>query len=192
MIATAIVLAVLLLICFLRLGAIAIYGEDGFILNAFVGPVTIKILPSSDKTKKKTPKVKEEKVEEGVVKAGKLETLRNQLPSLKKALHRLKRKLLIKELTIYYMAAGTDPAAAALSFGAASASYGMILPLLENNFNIKKRDLRATVNFEVTEPYIYVKARLSLAVWEVFYVAFGLLVNIIKSETMRAKLRKAV
>lgn len=191
MIAAAAVLAVLIIICFLRVGVVAMYVEDGFVLNAYFGPVVKKILPSA-KTKKGKRKEKEEKATEGVIKAGKLDRLKEHIPSLRIALARLKRKLLIKELTIYYMAAGTDPAATALYFGGVSAGYGMILPLLENNFNIKKRDLRATVNFEVSEPYIYVKAVLSLAVWEVFYVAFSLLVNILKGENMRAKLRKAV
>lgn len=191
MIAAAAVLAVLILICFLRVGMTALYNEDGFGLDAFVGPVAKRIFPS-EKAKGKNKKEKRKETAEGVIKAGKLEGLRDQLPSLRKALSRLKRKLLIKELTIYYMAAGTDPAAAALYFGAASVGYGMIVPLLENNFNIKKRDMRTAVNFEASEPYIYVKARLSLAVWEVFYVAFGLIVNFIKSENMRAKFRKAV
>ena len=55
------------------------------------------------------------------------------------------------------MAAGADPAATA-KFGAVNTVYGMILPLIENNFNIRNRDLRASVNFESDEPYIYVKA----------------------------------
>lgn len=194
MIAVAAVLAVLILICFLRIGVVAMYSEDGFILDAYIGPVTLKIFPS-DKAKKKdkkSKKTKKEKTPEDAVKPGRLESLRSQLPSIKIALSRLKRKLLINELIIYFMAAGTDPAATALHFGAASAGYGMILPILENNFNIKKRDLRASINFEVSEPYIYIKARLSLAVWEVIYVTFGLLINILKSENTKAKFRKAV
>jgi hypothetical protein len=191
MIIAAAVLAFLILICLIRVKLIAVYGEDGFVIDAYIGPLLKKILPSG-KIKKKDRKKKKEKVREGVVKAGRLESLKNQLPSLNQALARLKRRLLIKELTIHYMAAGTDPAAAALYFGAASVGYGMILPLLENTFRIKKRDLRATVNFEVTEPYIYVKAALSLAVWEVVYVAFGVIKNMFKSENMKAKIRKAV
>jgi hypothetical protein len=89
------------------------------------------------------------------------------------------------------MAAGADPAATAINFGAVNTVYGMILPLIENNFNIRNRDLRASVNFESDEPYIYVKAILSLAVWEAVYVAFGVVKNMIKSENMRAKIRKA-
>jgi hypothetical protein len=170
---------------------VAIYGEAGFILVAYLGPFPKRILPSG-KAKKDKPNKKKEEAREGMEKAGRLAGLKDQLPSIKQALLRLKRKLIIKELTIHYMAAGTDPAATALYFGAASVGYGMILPLLENNFNIKKRDLRATVSFEAAEPYIFVKAILSLAVWEAVYVAFGVVKNMMKSENMRAKIRKAV
>ena len=194
MIALGIVLVVLLLICLVRIGVVAVYSEDGFTVDAYIAPVRIQVLPTQGKTKgkKKDKKKKKAKTADTAVKAGRLESLKNQLPSLNKALSRLKRKLRVNELTIYYMAAGLDPAATALYFGAASAGYGIILPLLENNFNIKKRDLRAAVNFEATEPYIYVKAKLSLAVWEVFYVGFGLVKNLVMSENMRAKFRKAV
>lgn len=190
MIIAAAVLAFLILICLLRLKLVAVYDAEGIYLCAYFGPFKMRILPSA-KSKKENRKEKKEKVRENVIKTGRLEALRDQLPSLKQALSRLKRKLLINELTIYYMAAGTDPAATALYFGAASAGYGMILPLLENNFNIKKRDLRATVNFEVGEPYIYVKAVVSLAVWEAVYVAFGVLKNMVMNANMRAKIRKA-
>jgi hypothetical protein len=119
MIIAAAILALLILICFLRVKLTAVYGEDGFVLDAYFGPIRKRILPS-DKTKKDDRKGKKEKAREGVIKTGRLEGLRDQLPSLRQALARLKRKLLIKELTIYYMAAGTDPAATALYFGAAS------------------------------------------------------------------------
>jgi hypothetical protein len=189
MIIAAAVLALLLLVCLIRVRLIAVYDETGFNLSASVGPFKQRILPA-DKTKRR--KEKKEKVREGVVKAGRLESLRNQLPSFKQALSRLKRKLLIKELIIHYIAAGTDPAATALYFGAANAGYGMILPLLENNFNIRKRDLRTAVNFEAAEPYIYLKAVVSLAVWEAIYIASGVIKNMAKSGDMRAKIRKAV
>ncbi|NLT14173.1 MAG: DUF2953 domain-containing protein [Clostridiales bacterium] len=188
MIIAAAILAFLILICFLRVRLLAQYDEDGFILSAYVGPFRKRILPDD---KKKQRKEKKEKARESVIKAGRLESLKAQLPSLKQALSRLKRKLLIKELSIHYMAAGADPAATAMYFGAASAGYGMILPLIENNFNIKNRDLRTSVSFEAAEPYIYVKAILSLAVWEAVYVVFGVVKNMVKSENMRAKIRKA-
>jgi predicted MPP superfamily phosphohydrolase len=53
MIAAAAVLAFIILLSFLRVGVTAIYEEDGFTLDAYFGPVIIKILPS-DKTKRKS------------------------------------------------------------------------------------------------------------------------------------------
>ncbi|SHH50942.1 Protein of unknown function [Sporobacter termitidis DSM 10068] len=190
MIALAIVLAIVLLVCLLRVGVVVEYGEDGFTADGTVGPVSFRLAPRKEKNKGKRKQNK--KAAEATVKLGRLTGLKNQLPSIRQALSRLRRKLRVNELTIYYMAAGSDPAAAAMYFGAASAGYGFLLPILENSFKIKKRDLRASVNFEETEPYIYLRAKLSLAVWEAFYVGFGLFKNIIKSENMRAKIRKAV
>jgi hypothetical protein len=192
MIVLAVIIAVLLLICFVRLGAVVEYGEEGITAVASVGPLRIRLLPRGVKRKTEKKKKGKEQAAGAAVKAGRLESLKNQLPSLNRALARLKRRLLINELTIHYMAAVTDPAQTALYFGGASAGYGIILPLLENNFRIKKRDLRAAVNFEATEPYIFIRAKLTLAVWEAIYVGFGLVKNILKSESMRAKLRKAV
>jgi hypothetical protein len=191
MIIAAAVLAFLILISLLRIKLIALYNQDGFVLKASIGPIPIKILPS-EKTEKEGRKKKKKEALENVEKAGRLEGLKNQLPSIKQALSKLKRRLVIKELTIHYMAAGTDPASTALYFGAASIGYGLILPLLENNFKIRKRDLRATVNFETSEPYIFVKAVLSLAIWEAVTIAFSVVKNMMKSQNMRAKIRKAV
>jgi hypothetical protein len=69
---------------------------------------------------------------------------------------------------------------------------GLILPLLENNFNIKKRDLRTAVSFELTEPYIYIQAKLSLLVWEFVYIAFGAFTSFMKYKTKNTEDRKAV
>jgi hypothetical protein len=182
--------AVLTLTAFCRIGVVAQYGENGLTAAAAVGPVRIRLLPRREKAA--AQKEKGKKTVETAVKAGRLESLRNQLPSLNKAIARLRRKLLIRELTIHYMAAGADPAQTALYFGGVSAGYGFLLPLLENNFRIKKRDLRAAVSFEAAEPFIYVRAHISLMVWEAVYIGAGLVKNMLKSEKMRGKIRKAV
>ena len=194
MIALGIVLAVLLLICLLRVGIVAVYCESGVIVEAVIGFFRLRLLPARQKKagKKTVKKASKREAAESAAKAGKLAGLKNQLPSIRKALSRLRRKLVINELTVYYMAAGDDPASAALTFGGVSAGYGLLLPILENSFIIKKRDLRATVNFNAAEPYIYVRARLSLAVWEVVYIGGGIMRGLIKSGNTRAKIRKAV
>jgi hypothetical protein len=207
MIAAAVILAVLLLFAFLPLGIVAEYGsvadsgttvgaagentqggKAGLIAYAKAGPVRYRVYPP----KKGREKPAKKKAGEGVMKAGRLEELKNQLPAISKLLGRLRRKLVIKELTIHYLAAGEDPFETALWFGGAHVGYGFLLPLLENNFKIKKRDLRASVSFTTTEPYIYVRARLSLAVWEAVYVLWALLGGMLKSGRTTSKTRKAV
>ena len=191
MIVLGAVLGALLLICLIRVGVIVEFSESGFTADAVIlGFIKPRLVPG--RKKKAGGKRAKRQAAQGAAKAGRLAGLKEQLPSIKQALARLKRRLLINELTIYYMAAGSDPAAAAMSFGGASAGYGILLPMIENNFRIKKRDLRATVNFNVPEPYIYVKAQLSLAVWEAVYVAGGFVITLVKSNTARAKIRKAV
>lgn len=193
MIAAAIVLVLLLLICFLRTGATAEYTDAGFALDVYLGPIRFSLLPYRKKKERgKTKKPKEKKVQEKKMIAGRLSILRKELPSINKTIEKLRRKLVIKELTIHYIAAGADPAEVAIYFGAASIGYGIILPLIENNFKIKERDLRASVDFQAMEPFIYVRAKLSLAVWELIYVAFGFVKYLMTSENLKSKTGKAV
>lgn len=185
MIAAAIVLAILLLIYFLRIGVTAEYTEDGLALDTYLGPLKYTVLSTAKRTKRW--KEKREKRNKDIIKPGRLETLKNDLPKIKNTLEKHHRRLVIDDLTIYYMSAASDAAAAALYFGAASVGFGVILPLIENNFKIKKRDLRAAVDFNATEPYIYIKAKLSLALWELIYFSFGLVKDLITGESKEQK-----
>lgn len=173
MIAAAILVAVILCLLFLRCGIAAEYDSDGLTLKFKLGPVAFKLLPRKTKQDKKLNKyTKEAKPEK---KPGTTAGFKEMLPLIRQALARLNKKLTIKELKIYTLVASEDPASAALQFGAVNAGYGIILPLLENKFKIKKRDLRSRVDFEVNEPYIYVKVLISLFLWEAVYAFGGLL-----------------
>lgn len=163
------VLAFILLICFIRVGISAEYSKDGILVRAHLGPVHKTVYPA-EKLKEEKKLRKKEKKE----KAGLLEELKEHWPDIKKLLSKIKRKRFINELTVYYIAAGPDPAKAALTFGGVSALYGIITAVLENNFQIKKRDLRTAVDFDAKDPYIYIKAKLTLAVWEAVYVLYDL------------------
>ena len=191
MIALVIVVAVLLIIALLRVGVLFEYGESGVGLRVFVGPVRIGILPSKKKVKKpKKPKKEKKEPEEN--KQGKLAGFRELLPAIFKALGRLRRRLLIKKLVIYYEAAGDDPASTAIHFGYASAGAGALIPVLEHYFRIRHRDIQTAVSFVSSEPYLYVSAVLSLAVWEVIYIGFGVLAAVLRKNTAKTKNGKEV
>ena len=81
------------------------------------------------------------------------------------------------------LAAG-DPAAAALVFGGANAALGMILPLLEQNFTIRRRDIRTAVDFDRKTPAVTLRAALTLTIGQgvafAFYLAWKALPVLLK------------
>ena len=173
MLALAIIFTVLILIAFLRFGVIAEYSEEGIKLWAKAGFLKFELL--KDNKKKKDKKKKKEKPKKPVnMKPGSFDDFMVILRSVKNALGRLKRRLLIKNLTLYYLSAGDDPADTAIRFGAVNAVFGAIIPVFERAFRIKHKDLRASADFDAKEQRIYAKIVISIAVWEVFYIVFAL------------------
>jgi hypothetical protein len=168
------VIAALTGISLLRVGIIAEYGDNKFSVNAKIGPLTIKLYPREPKEKK--PKKEEEKKEatETTGKEKGLTKFKTTFRRIRNVLDNNWRRLRIDELTVHYMSASDDFSRAAMNYGRATAAAGIILPILENNFTIKKCDIGTAFSFETSEPYIYVRAKLSLAVWEFLNIAKGL------------------
>jgi len=185
MLVVGIFLLVLLLLALLRVGVVLEYTENG--LESWIKIGFLKLRINKDKKKKKKKKEKKE----SSFKPGSLKDFLDMLKAIKNTLGRLKRKLLIKILILHYTSASDDPAKTALQFGAANAVFGIAVPLLEQNFRIKKRDLTASADFDSKEPGIYAKIIISIAVWELLYVLSALL-PLFKalSSTDNGKLRK--
>ena len=193
MLALAIVLAVLIIISALRFGVGVEYSENGLTVRAAAGPLSFCVLPRKEKPKKDKKKAdrkkhkekphKEKKKKEkkaGEKAPGSFRYFREILTASMTALTRVRRRLLIKRLTIRFISAGDDPSKTAMTFGGASAAFRVILPVLEKHFRIKRRDLRASADFNAEKPKIYVNAAVSLAVWEAVYIALALLPLITK------------
>jgi len=190
MIILVVILAVLALIALLRFGASVEYSASGVVVTILAGPLSLQVLPKtgkpiSEKTKARQKAKKEEKARKKAEKKaskkpdekkpGALDAALELLPAIKTMLGRLRRRLLIKKLIIYYTVANEDPYKTALTFGAANAVIGTIVPFLENHFRIKKRDFMALANFCDTQQSIYINAAVSLAIWEAVYMALALL-----------------
>jgi len=170
MLALAIVLSVLVLLALLRFGLIFEYDKTG--LHVWVKLGFLKFSVPEDQ--KEQIKKKQRNIDLKKMKPGSLSDFMDILKAVGNALKRLRRRLLIKELTIHYTAASDDPANTAIYFGSANALFGTIIPVLERNFRIKSRDLQALADFDTKEQSIYAKANVSLAVWEAFYIIFAL------------------
>ncbi len=171
--AVVIVIAAVLTI---RAGAIAEYSSDGYYVAARIGFMTLRVLPlkkkqKAEKTKKKLKAIGREDKE---TKGGTVDKLKSYLPGIIDFLKGFRRKLQIDELTVWYMAAGEDPAKTAMSFGQASAAMGIITGVLKNALNIKKKDFRASVSFDETKPRVYLKAAASMRVGQILSLTIRL------------------
>lgn len=147
------------------------YDETGFTAWLRIGAVKKKILPAApkkDKAKKEKEKKKKPELAEKHKKGGKLKNFKELLAIITDSLGKLKRGVKIRDLTLHFtFASPGDPAKAALSFGAASAGAGMIVPMLHSNFHIKNIDVQNSVDFTADEMSVYAHAdvRITLAVF---------------------------
>jgi len=187
---------VLILIALLRIGLNVEYGGEGFIVKAKVGPFLLRVIPkkrkkprpargSKDKQEKKRKrkkkrteaeqKEKDKDKETKQKKPGGLAELEQAIPMIKKSLGRFRRRFLIKRLTVIFTAAGNDASVTAAMYGYSNAAIGMLDPILANAFRIKRRDFRAYVDFVAQKSTVYIKAVVSLALWEAVYIVLALL-----------------
>lgn len=176
-----IVLAVLWLISLIRVGARVRYGAEGLFLWVLAGPVKLRLLPAKPKAKKpKKEKKKKEppnlaeqhKKEPGDGRPGTLSRLLKLLPVVGEACGALKRKIRIDDLELELIWGGSDPAAIALGYGQANAALGMIWPILDNNFKVKRHSFQVGMDYGRAQPGVELTAALTFTIGQL--VALGI------------------
>ena len=191
MTALIVVLAVILffvIIALIRVGVIAEYSEDGFELRAILGPVRIQLVPAREedgktkknKKEKKSIEKKAKKSETSVDKSqkdkkgGTVQKVKVVLPTVLQTVGRFFKHLRIDVLTIRYAITSNDPYDVALNYGYVSGALGYICPMLDRNFKIKKWDVNVYPCFTDPEESMYIKARATIAIWELIYIILKL------------------
>ena len=167
----AAVLALLIaLMVLLRLRLTGVYGEKGASLTVGLGSLPILRIPrpegeeeGPEKKKRPKKKKKEKEKEKESDKGGPEPGFRKELQIIGRLLGKLKRRLRIDELTLWYLSAGDDPAATALIYGAANAAAAALARAVESMFRVKKRDVRAAVSFTEVKPRVYARVQLSIS-----------------------------
>lgn len=179
--------AALVLLSLVRVGGTVEYSRSGVLIRLRAGPLRIRVYPprpkkadgqEKPKRVKKKPKPEEEQPEPKP--GGQLGPLKAALPVVADAAGQLRRKVRVDRLLLDVTAAASDPAAAALAFGGVNAAIGMIWPLLENNFNIGDRRIRTRVDFNLTEPEIYLYGSFSLRLGQAAALALRLGIRFLK------------
>lgn len=162
-------LLLLLLLC-LPVGAGLSYGEGGLRFRVRCFGIWISLPPGlaapTGAGKQKKPK-KQKKQKQGsasqVRKPGSAADFCALLPIIGDALGKLRARLSIDELTLWYLSAAEDPFAAAMGFGGASAAAAALRQPLEQLFRIRKWDVKTAISFTETKPRVYVCLRLSVS-----------------------------
>ena len=194
--AILIILIVLTVIALLPIGVDGGYRCGVFELNAKCGPFLLRILPKKNKAPKPKKPRKQKKRVPGVTEAettGKRKKRfdKQQLIGIIKAgmktLGRLKRKLSIDYLRIHCIFASDDPAKTAMGYGMASASVGAIIPLLDETFRIKERDIGFSFDFLAEKPAIDIWITATFKAWEIIYIAAAFGIDFLKLKRQKKR-----
>ncbi|MGN0967926.1 MAG: DUF2953 domain-containing protein [Oscillospiraceae bacterium] len=183
------ILLALFLLGQIRVGAAVDYSETGLFVKIKAGPARVQVLPAKERKKKKEKKPKpasKHPAEEGA----KAESKRNVKDTLSLALHfvpllgeaagKLVRKIRIDDLELHVIWGNADPASAALGFGAGNAAVGILWPIFEHNFHVKKYDLGVDVDFERKTPALTVRAQATLTIGQILSLGLRLGVKALK------------
>ena len=186
MIGWLIAAGILLLIGLMPLGAEAEYSADGYWVRLIIGPFRKRLLPAEEKQKKekhekKKTTVKKSKADGSATdkkkkKGGTVEFVMGLIREALIALGRFKRRLIIKNLTVRYTAASSDPYSAAMQFGGSWAGFGTLMAIIRRNFHVKRLEFGSDVDFDSKKPTVYLAADLRIAVWAVLGIGirFGI------------------
>ena len=169
MTALAIVLAILVLIALLPVGGAVEYGEDGLSAHLVIGPARILLYPRPKKPKKEkrekpSKKKKPEKADAAVKKGGKLPMLRELLQLGLGFLGEMRRKLLVRELTVRFAYGGAEPAETAIRYGKTCAAAHAVMPLFDQLFRVRKQDVRIIYDAAATEITVYARAAITIRI----------------------------
>lgn len=172
------ILLLFLLISLIRIGGEVEYSRSGINACLRVAWVRIPIYPpkaSKKESEQKQRKEKKKKAEEDgqpeKKRGGTLTLLRELLPVVLEAVNALRRKIRVDQLVLRLTWAAKDPASAAMGYGAANAAMGMIYPLLDESFRIKSSEIGIDLDFQCSEPEIYVDAALTVTVGQLITLA---------------------
>lgn len=161
MIALAVIAAVIALLLSLPAAALVRYEDGALRVRLQVGPVTAAVYPRRPAKPKKASKKQPTGVEKKSAAKANGGTVGKKLtPQQIRALIDLglevlgdiRRKLLVKHLTLHVFFGGRDAAKAAIGYGRAWAVIGGMMPVLENTFRIDERDVGAYLDYELEEP----------------------------------------
>lgn len=170
MIALGIIVLVIVFVAFLKVG-IQVTWDQSLSLRLIIGPVRISILSGkkSDDEKNEEPKKKRTKPQKKNDGANRTKSpwpkvLLSNWQELLELVGRVLHMPVLNPLILKITFGGEDPAASAINYGRAWALIGAVMPALERNFEIGKREIDVQYDREAKKMSVYAKAALTVRV----------------------------
>lgn len=199
MLALSIIAAVIILILITPVGADAAFGGDGpFSLKIVIGPLRLTLLPPKPKKEKKPKKPKAKKAKKKPAdgeKKPKLKLALGDIFALAKialaALGRFRRKLSLDVLTLHLIAGAPDPYDAVMQYNYLNTGLGVLWPLLNRAFNIRRRDVRTALDIGAEGLAAEGRVKATLRIGQILHIANCALYALIKWYLPRRRAEKA-
>ena len=186
-----ILLALILLVLFLRVGVRIAFGDE-LRVTAVAGPLRLQIVPRPQRKPKKEKKPKEKsekKPQEAPQEKKKLGLtpgdIRSALPylwqSLKGALRKTRQRLRVDPLRLSLVLGGEpDPAASAETYGWISAAVWTFMPRLEELMRIPDPYIHLDVDYSAAETRAEGEVGLSFQIRDLFAIGFAFGIPVLK------------
>lgn len=182
MIVWTVILALVILVLALPAAVLLRYEAGVLQVRLRVGPVNVTVYPPRPAKPAKKPAKgakapKSPKAAAPKAKSGGKKLTRGQIQDLIKLaldlLGKLRRKLLVKHLTLHVFFGGRDAAQTAIGYGRAWAVIGAMMPVLENTFRIDERDVGAYLDYELEQPRLLLDLDVQMRVGTALVLALG-------------------
>ncbi|MBQ0038690.1 MAG: DUF2953 domain-containing protein [Clostridiales bacterium] len=191
-----ILLVLIVLILLIRVGVRIRMGETVRV-DACIGPVKLQLVPKPEKKPKKEKKQEPEK--EKPKKKGKLgltfQDVRTAIPalfsSLKRGLHKTRKRMRIHPLDLSVTFGGDDPSKVAETYGWASTAMWTVMPQLEQLVQIPDPHIHLDVDFNDLKTRVDGEVGVSFQIRDFIAIAFAFGIPLLKWLIPFIKARKA-
>ncbi len=173
----AIVLLALLLLGLLKVGVRLAWDHDQLMLRLVVGPFRIALPKAKAHKRLKQPApVKKEAEPPKTVKkksTGKLwlRALADHWQDVAALIGKSLRTPTLDKVVLHLTVGGEDAAACALNYGRVCAAASCALPVLENTFRIRQRDIQMQWNYELDKLDCFFQTELTVRIYEILVLA---------------------
>lgn len=198
MIALGIIALVIALIAYMKVG-IQVTWDGALALRLIVGPIRVSILSRKD-TEETASKESDQKKSDPKKKTHRSNRKNSPWPKvllanwqeLLELVGRVLHMPYLNPLILKVVFGGEDPAASAINYGRAWALVGVVMPLLERNFQIGKREIDVQHDRDAKKMSVYAKAALTVRVGQCVGLAVSALLLFLRLYKETKQSEKAV